>query len=299
MKKILFLGDSFTWGEGLELYMDKEPFKSMRNQQATDNELRDISDYKDTEVEEWRASNRFVNYVDGFEKYVQPNNGGNFHIVIRNANLLTKRYLFQKDDVIVIQIPPADRSFFHSNVFWKKPKSPHAGTFPQDEEIPIYENLLNQGVQNLLNDNEVMESLTEIMGYDSIEDMLKNSDEIFDKLAYRNTKLFYYSYIFDLMQRFDVYFIGPWGYENHKSFSKCDEFKDKLIPMVYNGKEYDSLQTLDKGMARNNEIFEIAKEFRGTNNNHPTPKAHKIIGESINKFFIDKWGWNIHNLKLK
>ena len=298
MKKILFLGDSFTWGEGLELYMDKEPFKSMRNQQATDNELRDISDYKDTEVEEWRASNRFVNYVDGFEKYVQPNNGGNFHTVIRNANLLSRDYLFQKDDVIVIQIPPADRSFFHSNVFWKNPKSPHAGAFPQDEEIPIYENLLNQGVQNLLNDNEVMESLTEIMGYDSIEDMLKNSDEIFDKLAYRNTKLFYYSYIFDLMQRFDVYFIGPWGYENHKSFSKCDEFKDKLIPMIYNNKEYDSLQALDKGMVENNEVFEIAKEFRGTNNNHPTPKAHKIIGESINKFFIDKWGWNIHNLKL-
>ena len=111
MKKALFLGDSFTWGEGLELYMDKEPFKSMRNQQATDIELRDISDYKDTEVEKWRASNRFVNYVDGFEKYVQPDNGGNFHIVIRNANLLTKRYRFQKDDVIVIQIPPADRSF--------------------------------------------------------------------------------------------------------------------------------------------------------------------------------------------
>ena len=69
---MLFLGDSFTWGEGLELYMNKEPFISMRNQKATDIELRDISDYKDTEVEEWRSSKRFSNYVDGFEKYVQP-----------------------------------------------------------------------------------------------------------------------------------------------------------------------------------------------------------------------------------
>ena len=68
---MLFLGDSFTWGEGLELYMNKEPFISMRNQKATDIELRDISDYKDTEVEEWRSSKRFSNYVDGFEKYVQ------------------------------------------------------------------------------------------------------------------------------------------------------------------------------------------------------------------------------------
>ena len=32
MRKMLFLGDSFTWGEGLELYMNKEPFISMRNQ---------------------------------------------------------------------------------------------------------------------------------------------------------------------------------------------------------------------------------------------------------------------------
>ena len=52
MRKILFIGDSFTWGEGLELYMDKEPFISMRNFPAGDTELRSVSNYKDSEVEE-------------------------------------------------------------------------------------------------------------------------------------------------------------------------------------------------------------------------------------------------------
>ena len=60
MRKILFLGDSFTWGEGLELYMDKEPFKSMRTQKATDLELEQISNYKDDEVESWRRGFRFA-----------------------------------------------------------------------------------------------------------------------------------------------------------------------------------------------------------------------------------------------
>ena len=275
MKKILFLGDSFTWGEGLELYMDKEPFISMRNQKATDIELEQISNYKDDEVENWRKRFRFTGYVDGFETYVQPNNGGNFHRVVEDANLLTKKYNFSKKDIIVIQIPPADRSYFQMN-------SESAGSY-----LPLYKELSNQSIQNLLVKKDVSESLSKIMGYDSVMDMLKNSEDVFDKLAYRNTKL-YYSFVFDLIQRFNVYFIGPWGKENYKAFSKCDEFKDKLIPITYNGSKYDSLQSLGDAMVENNQIFEISEQFKQTSNNHPTLEAHKIIGESINKFFKDE-----------
>ena len=90
------------------------------------------------------------------------------------------------------------------------------------------------------------------------------------------------------MQRFNVYFIGPWGRENYKAFSQCDEFKEKLIPILYNGGEYDSLQSFGDAMIENNEIFEISKQFEKTSNHHPTLKAHKIIGESINKFLKDE-----------
>jgi len=270
---MLFLGDSFTWGEGLELYMNKEPFISMRNQKATDIELRDISDYKDTEVEEWRSSKRFSNYVNGFEKYVQPNNGGSFHSIARDANLLTEKYNFSKKDIIVIQIPPADRSYFHMNTFTSN-----------DIGFEPYQSLDWTTVQSIFA-NKNIDVSAKIMGYDSVSEFVDNQTEVFNKLAYRNTKLFYYSYVFDLMQRFDVYFIGPWGYDHYYGFSKCDEFKDKLIPMLYNDNEYDSMYNLDKAMANNGQLFEIAKEFKPTHNNHPTPLAHKIIGESINKFF--------------
>ena len=270
---MLFLGDSFTWGEGLELYMNKEPFISMRNQKATDIELRDISDYKDTEVEEWRSSKRFSSYVDGFEKYVQPNNGGSFHSIARDANLLTEKYNFSKKDIIVIQIPPADRSYFHMNTFTSN-----------DIEFEPYQSMDWDTVQNIFS-NEDIDTSAKIMGYDSVSEFVNNCNEVFNKLAWRNTKLFYYSYVFDLMQRFDVYFIGPWGYDHYYGFSKCDEFKDKVIPMVYNDNEYDSMYNLDKAMAKDGQLFEIAKEFKSTHNNHPTPLAHKIIGESINTFF--------------
>lgn len=273
MRKMLFLGDSFTWGEGLELYMNKEPFISMRNQKATDIELRDISDYKDTEVEEWRSSKRFSNYVDGFEKYVQPNNGGSFHSIARDANLLTEKYNFSKKDIIVIQIPPADRSYFHMNTFTSN-----------DIGFEPYQSLDWTTVQSIFS-NKNIDTSAKIMGYDSVSEFVDNQTEVFNKLAWRNTKLFYYSYVFDLVQRFDVYFIGPWGYDHYYGFSKCDEFKDKLIPMLYNDNEYDSMYNLDKAMANDGQLFEIAKEFKPTHNNHPTPLAHKIIGKSINKFF--------------
>jgi len=294
MRKILFIGDSFTWGEGLELYMDKEPFISMRNSNATDAELRELADYKDSEVEEWRVSNRFAKYVNGFQKYVQETNGGSFQSIARDANKIVEENKFEIGDVIVIQIPPADRSFFHSNVFFDTP----------DIQFPMYGDILqiaprgdlhwyltkkNGGdVEPYVNMDEVvsnLESLSKVMGYIDIESYIMGFNDVMDTLAYRNTKLFYYSYVWDLMQRFDVYFIGPWGDENYKSFSKCDEFKNALIPMIYNGNEYDSLHTLDAGMAKNNDIFEISKDFKATNNNHPTPFAHKIIGESINTYF--------------
>ena len=41
----------------------------------------------------------------------------------------------------------------------------------------------------------------------------------------------------------------PWGY-NHYKFSQCDEFKDKLIPLLYNDNEYDSMYNLDKSMMK-------------------------------------------------
>ena len=63
------------------------------------------------------------------------------------------------------------------------------------------------------------------------------------------------------------------GYDHYYGFSKCDEFKDKLIPMLYNDNEYDSMYNLDKAMANDGQLFEIAKEFKPTHNNHPTPLA--------------------------
>ena len=304
--KMLLIGDSFTWGEGLELYMNKEPFISMRNSRATDGELRSISDYKDSEVEKWRASKRFANYVDGFEKYVQKTNGGSFQSICRDSIQIIYDNGFEKGDAVIIQIPPADRSYFHSNVFFEEKRQ--VDKYENEvKRCQIYTDVLQMNPQTLLHwymhiehghaipphiDHlqivSKLKCLSNVLGYTDIQSYVEDFDNIMDKLAYRNTKLFYYSYVWDLMQKFDVYFIGPWGEANYKSFSKCDEFRDKLIPMIYNGKEYDSLQTLDKGMAKNNEKFEIAKEFSGTDNNHPTPTAHKIIGESINTHLINK-----------
>lgn len=287
MKKMLFVGDSFTWGEGLELYMDKEPFITMRNQKSQDTELRALSDYRDTEVESWRNNHRFAAYVDGFDKYIQYNNGGTFHSLGRDANHLTSKHQFKKDDIVIIQIPPAERSFFHSNF---NGEDEFGG--PLERFYPAFEGIFNRPIHNQLTDFyttkniKLVESLYKIMGYESVDEMVKDSDNMMDKLSYRNTKLFYYSYVWDLIQRFDVYFIGPYGLSNHTAFSKCDEFKEKLIPLVYNGKEYDTLHNLEYYMwVDGGESFKIEDDYSKTTNQHPTPNVHKIIGESINKYF--------------
>lgn len=286
MKKLLFVGDSFTWGEGLELYMDKEPFITMRNQKSQDPELRELSDYRDIEVEQWRKKHRFAAYVDGFDKYTQAYNGGTLHSLGRDANHLTQKHHFKKDDVVIIQIPPAERSYFHSN-FNRDAVGGGVEWF-----YPSFEGVFNKPIQTQFSDfytkkdTKAIESLYKIMGYQSVDEMVIDSDKMMDKLSYRNTKLFYYSYVWDLMQRFDVYFIGPYGFSNDRAFSKCEEYKEKLIPLVYNHKEYDTLHKLEHDMwVDAGESFKIEDDYSKTMNCHPTPNVHRIIGKSINKYF--------------
>ena len=281
---MLFVGDSFTWGEGLELYMDKEPFITMRTQFASDSELRAISNYEDAEVEDWRKMFRFAAYVDGFESYVQRRNGGSFHSLGRDAYREVGKNQFNKNDIIIIQIPPAERSFFQSN-YNLNPSGTTNQYYPYFNDV--FENPLRTLLEKYYIDGDAkhIKSLSWMMGYDTPIDMIDNQEKVLDKLSYRNTKLFFYSYVWDLMQRFDVYFIGPWGKENYESFSNCDEFKEKTIPLEYNGNQYDSIYTLHMAMKNDGEPFTIFEQWKKTNNLHPTLKGHKIIGESVNKYF--------------
>ena len=90
MDNMLFVGDSFTWGEGLELYIDKEPYISARKRRMTDLEFRELTnDYTNKEAEEFRVKNRFASYIKNYEVYVQSHNGGRYGTIIKDILQIT------------------------------------------------------------------------------------------------------------------------------------------------------------------------------------------------------------------
>lgn len=73
---ILFLGDSFTWGEGLELYCDTPKWVEERSQKNT---WKYLSTKQDTDGEDFREKNRYPGIVSkhfNTNVYVDDHNGG-------------------------------------------------------------------------------------------------------------------------------------------------------------------------------------------------------------------------------
>ena len=262
MGNMLFVGDSFTWGEGLELYIDREPYISARKREMTDLELRELTnDYTNKEVEEFRVKNRFASYIKNYEVYVQSHNGGSYGTIIKDILQITKDNNFKKDDKIIIQIPPMDRSYW----FFSFTGNGKVVTGHESDGVPWNEIESEKEIGKL---NFMFKKL----GIKEKE-FFKDPQMYLNELAFRNLKLFYYFYVWELMKLYDVYFIGPHD-KSKKVWSKCEEYKSRTI--ILDGKRISI-----EGVCKSREGLVISDDFPATKNHHPNLKLHKIIGESI------------------
>src|SRR6056300_1297236 len=76
--KIIFAGDSFTWGEGLELFIDS---KKWINQRELHSEWPELELLQDEESVLFREKNRYPTLVAdelNIKPIVYPDNGGDF-----------------------------------------------------------------------------------------------------------------------------------------------------------------------------------------------------------------------------
>ncbi len=277
MKKIYFIGDSFTWGEGLELYMEIPIYQKLRKKHATDIELQKVSNnYTNLEVESFRVSKRFASYVKGFDVVVQPDNGGTYDRLYESIDEIEKEH---NPNIYIIQLPPIDRAKWYSNAIDMNSSNP----------LQILSRYAKK-------DSKLQKKWLDRLNI-TYEDFYTGErskvDKKLNELSYRNYMLFYYSFIWDLVvfNKKKVFLIGPHQKPDSIVFKEvCNDnkqIKDMLIPIEYNGEIYYDFRELGIAMDNNGDYSTIDTEFRNTHNNHPTPLQHKIVGRAVNKFLYD------------
>ena len=300
-----FLGDSFTWGEGLQLYLDNEFWIKERSNR---NIWTDLQPKCTPESESFRENNRFANLVaKHFSSHliIDHRNGGSFTSFSDVLDvLLKKRYhpnfnIFGKlPNVLVIQFSSLNRNPIHWHLGSNKYKCycelcyPYSDktnnpstrgifiTFGHVAEI-YFENIdhiLTKEEQNKI--KEWVEANSE-MRFDAFDKNLYNFSTL--KLENEYSKLhFEYlinNYLIPLKKNgVETYFIDSWDSFSTEPIFNNEYIAKRMIPLIgYDNKKYLQYSKWELSFPHKR----IGNEFPKTDNGHPTLLQHQYIAKSV------------------
>lgn len=285
-KKVYFSGDSFTYGEGLELYTPTEKWKSELFKQNTWTILKKKLD---SDSYNFRTNNNFVglfrNHFKDYDVYQHDGNGGSLSYDLHNR-LIPEVNEIGGVDIIILQFTTFSRNCLHLNYecqchFCKKTnyskfdaifdiflnykkKESYIGGQTRDDIIKLVCDIINYHEMG----NPIM--------VDKINDFYKNTIK-------NQIKIFKNEYLSDFIkQGTQVYFIDSWDSRTSEILQKDLEINKRTIPLIgSDGKLYKSWPNWEKTLTKPY----IIENYPKTSNKHPTPETHKIISESLIKFF--------------
>lgn len=283
---ILFSGDSYTWGEGLQLYIENDFWISQRNE---NNEWGNLQKKLTPESEKFREENRFAGIVSNHFKcksIVRDKNGGQFEYPIDFVESIIETNQVNNIKFLIFQLTGLERVNLHLmtgcdcdfcvNSDSDKPhfflikllhKKLENKPFTKKEKIAI----------KYLKDNfdidfyKLLELNEDIFSSDLYTDF-------YSKYFYQNVEKFIKEYVNKWKTYFPVYFIDSWSPTSSKVLLSYPEIYDNTIPLLGGDggyyKEWDVfMNTFEYQMIKN--------EFKKTNNFHPTLLQHKNVAKSI------------------
>ena len=275
---ILFLGDSYTWGEGLELYSDNPKWVSERN---NINQWIHLNDKQDDESYNFRNKNRF-SYLSashlGLGDLVDSTNGGAIQSMIRFAreSFMTN----SKINNIVVQFSSITRDSIHGTFDCMCDLCLEA-QWPQFYYSII--NILNKksdkveldrGEIMLIEDTEkrIGVSINDDSFLDKFEIFFVNNRKSILKALYYNT---FYKWI---LNGKNLYFIDSWEDRTSDILFQIPEYRQHFIPLIgYNDRQYKKWKDWNNTF----DVKTIMDDFPNTHNAHPSLTQHKYLAKSI------------------
>lgn len=288
-KSILFLGDSFTWGEGLELYCDTPKWIAERNKR---NEWMELVEKQDDDGIRFREENRFAGLVaKHFNKtaLVDEKNGGS----IGRSLAIAEKFLLDPDlyiDLIIIQFSAFTREPLHMD-YWCR-----CDMCMRTRYAPLYERL-PEIIIDVMDRKKLSETDMYILRYFENKLNMPSSDPLFLKRfindkhrwALNKIKELYNKHIitWGSDRKRKIYFLDSWEidssyilYSNDPS-RKIPWLYDNKIPLIgKDGNKHFKWHEWENTF----EFLRISNEFHNTHNPHPTLEQHKYLATSIIDF---------------
>jgi len=282
---IIFGGDSFTWGEGLELYLDTPKWINERTKINGWSELYQKQDY---DSQKFRESSRFPNIVSNYfnvDPRVFPLNGGQFETPILHIERNIQNdvgYSPNKIKCIILQFTTIQRMSLHLDVNCKCKFCSTTG-FEKPWNVYtkyIYRHLDNNTITNI--DYWALDWLekNEKIPYKNLDygTLFQQIDEWFKPLFVRNLNSFIENYVSKWEKIAPVYFIDSWDINSSNVIGELDEYKKRMIPLLgFDGKYYTKYSEWENTF----EHTRIVNEFPETFNAHATLLQHRYIADSI------------------
>jgi hypothetical protein len=293
LKQLAFLGDSFTWGEGLELYLDTPFWINQRKKRSI---WTDIVDLQTEQSTNFREKNRFANIVANYfdsDLIIDNSNGGWIGNITYYLQHILESNL--KPDYVIIQFSCFIRNpiHYHFNSLYRKCKCGRCDQYSPTihcfyhllgviEKKYVHNEKLNDidifYIDWLRSEFKVDEPVSK-SNEDAFTYYFNYIDSIIDSYSYIHLNYLIDTYIKPLELRgTKVFYIDSWNELSSKIVHGIPLIKENLIFLKSN----DGVLTQSYEQFENSFVHtRIQHEFPKTDNGHPTLIQHKYIAESI------------------
>jgi hypothetical protein len=290
MNNIIYSGDSFVWGEGLELYIDTPYWKSQReiyNEWIGDSKSEGLL-YKQTpETNKFREENRFSGLIEkklGFKSIVNEDNGGDWH----SSRLIIEENLSLNTKYIIHFFTSIDRNFLHSDIdcncdFCKIDKPKPFNVYVDYIHRVVNNKPIDEWTQNRIDYLEKYEGipkfdLKKMLEWEKNGDIITYLDFIFHPHRQRNLD-YHIEKLKNYQKTTKLYLIDSWCNSTSFDFIRNNSYIESLlVPLKgYDGNYYKFYEEWESTFP----YKRISKEFPNTKNEHPTLIQHQYLADSI------------------
>lgn len=286
-KSIVFLGDSFTWGEGLELYTDTPKWI---NERSIDNSTwaNSLKHKQDNDGIEFRNKNRFpylaCQELD-YEFFVDHENGGT---IARNLMILEENLIKHKITDVVLQFSSYNREPYHLTFDCRCEYCEHTHFSSILDSVVSYLHKKNNYIKEEVTEKEkyIIDFISKKIGVSDIKsiEFLEKADKYCREHFNNQLNLLSSGFLHRLksIHKINIYFIDSWCKDTSNIINNNLNITPFLIPLLgktnrsYN-KWHDWLETFENKS--------IADDFPKCGNHHPSLEMHQYLAKSVVNHF--------------
>lgn len=289
-KSISFLGDSFTWGEGLELYCNSAKWISERSVDNS-NWASDLKLKQDEDGTEFRNKNRYPALVGNelnCNFFVDHENGGS---ISRNLEVLEYHLIKYNITDVVLQFSSHAREPYHLTHNCRCDFCINFEYSPPLDNIRSYiQKKLNKEFNEITNyEIGIINFISEKIGVSDVNSLefLEKSDEYLKNHFSKQINLINKGFFYRLKNHYDIklHFIDSWCKETSNILEKNIDVYPFLIPLIgKDGKYYKKWPEWINTFKSKR----ILDDFPLTKNHHPSVEVHRYLAKSVVEYFLSQ-----------